>query len=297
MRSGRPGPGADRPADRRAAGRDRVRHRDLRAAAGRQAGRHPGAGREGRSTMLTAAERPLIVAGGGDHQRRRRRPAGRVRRAHRRPGHPDPDGLGHDPRRPPAERRHGRPADVAPLRQRDHARVRLRPRHRQPVGQPAYRRARHLHQGPHLRARRHRADPDRPRVRAGLLGRVRRRCGPQDARRGGPGVEGRRAHPRLRRLGQVVPAAQGDDAAQDALRRRADQAAARLPGDEQGVRPGHPLRLDHRALADPGGPAAPRVQAAALDQRRPGRAARLDPARGARGGHRRPRHHRRGAVR
>ena len=41
MRSGRPGPGAHRPADRRAARRDRVRHRDLRAAAGRQAGRPP----------------------------------------------------------------------------------------------------------------------------------------------------------------------------------------------------------------------------------------------------------------
>ena len=47
MRSGRPGPGADRPADRRADDRDRVRHRHLRAAAGLQAGRHPGPGREG----------------------------------------------------------------------------------------------------------------------------------------------------------------------------------------------------------------------------------------------------------
>jgi glyoxylate carboligase len=37
MRSGRPGPGADRPAVRRADGRDRVRHRHLRAAAGLQA--------------------------------------------------------------------------------------------------------------------------------------------------------------------------------------------------------------------------------------------------------------------
>ena len=47
MRSGRPGPGADRPAVRRADGRDRVRHRHLRAAAGLQAGRHPRADREG----------------------------------------------------------------------------------------------------------------------------------------------------------------------------------------------------------------------------------------------------------
>ena len=39
MRSGRPGPGADRPAVRRADGRDRVRHRHLRAAARLQAAR------------------------------------------------------------------------------------------------------------------------------------------------------------------------------------------------------------------------------------------------------------------
>ena len=40
-------PGADRPALRRAAGRDRLRPRDLPAAAGVQAGRDPGADREG----------------------------------------------------------------------------------------------------------------------------------------------------------------------------------------------------------------------------------------------------------
>ena len=40
-------PGADRPAVRRADGRDRVRHRHLRAAAGLQAGRDPRPGREG----------------------------------------------------------------------------------------------------------------------------------------------------------------------------------------------------------------------------------------------------------
>ena len=47
MRSGRPGPGADRPADRRADGRDRVRPRHLRAAAGLQAEGQPPPGREG----------------------------------------------------------------------------------------------------------------------------------------------------------------------------------------------------------------------------------------------------------
>ena len=44
---GPPGPGADRPAVRRADGRDRVRHRHLRAAAGLQARRHAQADREG----------------------------------------------------------------------------------------------------------------------------------------------------------------------------------------------------------------------------------------------------------
>ena len=38
------GTGADRPADRRADGRDRIRHRDLRAPAGLQAGGHESAG-------------------------------------------------------------------------------------------------------------------------------------------------------------------------------------------------------------------------------------------------------------
>ncbi len=42
------------------------------------------------------------------HQCRCLRPAGRVRRAHRRAGDPDADGLGRDPRRPPADGRHGR---------------------------------------------------------------------------------------------------------------------------------------------------------------------------------------------
>ena len=47
MRSGRPGPGPDRPADRRPADRDRVRPGDVRAAAGLQAGRDPRPDREG----------------------------------------------------------------------------------------------------------------------------------------------------------------------------------------------------------------------------------------------------------
>ena len=91
--------------------------------------------------LLAAVRAPADRRRRRHHQRRRRRPAGRVRRADRRPGHPDPDGLGHHPGRPPADGRHGRPADLAPLRQRHHAGVGLRAGHRQPLGQPAYRRA------------------------------------------------------------------------------------------------------------------------------------------------------------
>jgi tartronate-semialdehyde synthase len=55
--------------------------------------------------------------------------------------------------------------------------IRLRARHRQPLGQPPHRLGRDLHQGPHLRARRHRADADRPRLRARLRHRLRRQGG------------------------------------------------------------------------------------------------------------------------
>src|SRR3569623_1006563 len=72
----------------------------------------------------------------------RERAAAGVRRAHRRARHPDPHGLGHDPRRPPADGRHVRPADQPPLRQRHDARVGLRAGHRQPLGEPPHRLAR-----------------------------------------------------------------------------------------------------------------------------------------------------------
>ena len=57
----------------------------------------------------------------------------------RRAGDSDADVLGRDPRRPSADGRHGRPADVPPLRQRDDARLRLRARRRQPLGEPSHR--------------------------------------------------------------------------------------------------------------------------------------------------------------
>src|SRR5690606_18805430 len=75
-------------------------------------------------------------------------------------------------------------ADVAPLRQREPARVRLRARDRQPVGQPPHRRARHVPGGTHVRPRGHRADADRARVRARLRHRLRRAVRPRAVRRG-----------------------------------------------------------------------------------------------------------------
>ena len=110
--------------------------------------------------MLQAPTRAADRRRRRHHQRRRVRPAGRAGRDPRRAGHPDPDGLGRHPGRPPADGRHGRAADRAPLRQRDDARVGLRARHRQPVGQPAHRRPRHL---PRAAARSSTSTSSRPR--------------------------------------------------------------------------------------------------------------------------------------
>ena len=54
---------------------------------------------------------------------------------------------------------------------------------------------------------------------------------------------------RLVGLGEGMPGAQEDDEAQDAFRPGAAEAAARLRGDEQGVRPRHDLRHHDRASA------------------------------------------------
>ena len=198
-------PGADRPADRRPARRDRVRHRRLRAAGAVQAGHDAQAGREG----ACHAERGRAAADRRrrrHHQRRRVGSADRVRRDHRRSGHPDADGLGHHPRRPSADGRHVRAADLAPLRQRHHARLRLRARHRQSLGQPAYRLGRQIHGRPQVHPHRHRADADRPRLRA--RSRRRLRCGrsAEDAARRRHRMEGGRKAARLVGLGQGVPA-------------------------------------------------------------------------------------------
>ena len=83
-------------------------------------------------------------------------------------------------------------------------------------------------------------------------------------------------------------AAQAHPAAQDALRRGADQAAAGLRGDEPRVRPGHPLRVHDRAVPDRRRPVPARLQGPALDQLRSGRPAGLDDAGRAGRGRRRP---------
>ena len=122
---------------------------------------------------------------------------------------------------------------VAPVRQRDDARVGLRARHRQPVGQPAHRRPRRLPARPHVRARRHRADPDRPGVPARLRDRLRRGGGAGAVRRGRAGAARGRAAARLRRVGRAsAPKRKRTMLRRTPLRQRAGQAAAGVRGDE-----------------------------------------------------------------
>ncbi len=83
------------------------------------------------------------------------------------------------------------------------------------------------------------------------------------------------------RVGEPLRRAQAPHAPQVRLRQRADQAAARVPGDERGVRPRHHLREHHRPLADRRRAVPARVRSAPVDQLRPGRPAGLDDSRGA----------------
>ncbi len=223
---GPPWPGADRPAVRRADGRDRVRHRHLRAPAGLQAGRDAPPGREG--ARHAAGGRQAAHRGGRrHHQRRRERAAGRVRRADRRARHSHADGLGHHSRRPSADGRHVRPADQPSLRQCHHARERFRAGHRQPLGQPPHRLHRRVLQGPQVRARRHRAHADRPRVHARLRHRLGCQGRARAVRAGGARASRRRQAARLRRVVRSLRRAQAPDASQEPLRRDADEADAR----------------------------------------------------------------------
>jgi tartronate-semialdehyde synthase len=71
------------------------------------------------------------------------------------------------------------------------------------------------------------------------------------------------------RLGGRLPGAQADHAAQDPLRQRADEAAARLRGDEPRLRARHLLHQHHWPVADRRRPAPARVHRPQLDQLRP----------------------------
>ena len=194
------------------------------------------------------------------HQRRRRRPARRARRADRRAGRPDADGLGHHPRRPPADGRHGRAADLPPYGNATDARLRLRARHRQPVGQPAHRRARHL---PRAAARSSTSTSSRPRSAASSPPTTASSPTPAPRWSCSSRSPGSAQAARLPDYGVWVEDAQAQahDAAPDPLRRRADQAAAGVRGDEPGVRPRHPLRQHDRPVPDRRRPVPARLQA------------------------------------
>src|SRR5207249_1957487 len=79
-----------------------------------------------------------------------------------------------------------------------------------------------------------------------------------------------------------VPGPQAHNAAQEPFRRHADQAAACLRGDEQGVRARYLLRQRDRPVADRRCTVFGCLRPAQLDQRRTGRSARLDTSRRAR---------------
>ena len=100
--------------------------------------------------------------------------------------------------------------------------------HRQSLGQPAHRIDRDLHQGPHFRARRYRADANRPRLQSRSRHRVRRQSGAGAVRRGCEGMAQGRQAQGAPGVALRVPGPQALDAAQEPFRQRADQAAARL---------------------------------------------------------------------
>ena len=151
-------------------------------------------------------------------------------------------------------------------------------RHRQPLGEPAHRLGRDLYEGQEDRPCRHRADADRPRLRAGSRHRLRCGRGAEDAARRRHRVEDGRKTRRLVGLGEGMCGAQEDHEAQDAFRPGAAEAAARLRGDEQGVRPRHDLRHHDRLEPDRRRAVPACLPSQELDQLRPGRPARLDAA-------------------
>ena len=156
--------------------------------------------------MLNAAERPLIVAGGGIINADASALLVEFAELTGIPVIPTLMGW-------------GTIADDHPLMagmvglQTDLPGIGLRARHRQPLGQPAHRFDRGLHQGPPLRPRGHRADPDRARVRAGLRHRVGCRRGAAALHRGGTRDAGQRRAEGPLRVGGGLRAPQAQHAA------------------------------------------------------------------------------------
>src|SRR5439155_14652830 len=116
--------------------------------------------------MLNASERPLIVAGGGIVNADASSLLVEFAEVTGVPVIPTLMGWGSIPDDHPLMA--GMVGlQTAPLRQCDDAGVGLRARHRQSLGQLAHRFRRRVHAGAQIRARRYRADANRPRVRAG----------------------------------------------------------------------------------------------------------------------------------
>ena len=276
--------GAARPAAGRAAGRDRLRHRDLPSRC-----RSPGpaatrAQAEKALDLLAAAHRPLIVAGGGivnaDDAADLLVQLAEILDV---PVIPTLMGWGTIPDDHRLMAGHGRDPDLPPVRQRHHARRRTSSSASAtagPTGTPAA----WTSTAPAVpsctsTSSRPRSAGSSPPTTASSPTRRPRWSGWSVAR-SAPG----RPAAGLPGVGRAVRRAQADPAPAYRLRRRADQAAAGLPGDEPGVRPRHPLRQHHRPVPDRRRAVPARLPAAALDQRRPGRAARLDRAGRARRG-------------
>ena len=205
MRSGRPGPGADRPADRRA---DWPRSSSTSTPMSRCRSTSRDASRaqvEKALAMLNAAERPLIVAGGGIINADASDLLVEFAEITGVPVIPTLMGWGAIPDDHPlmagmvglqTSHRYGNATLLE---------VRFRAGHRQPLGQPPHRLDRELHQGPEVRACRHRADPDRPRVQPGLRHRLGCQGGARAVRRGGQGMAGRGQAEGPQRLGAGMP--------------------------------------------------------------------------------------------
>ena len=263
--------GAHRPAARRAEGRGhRVRPRHRRPAGLHHARAEPAGHR--RRARAAGGRRAAADPGG-----RRRDPGRGVRGARRAgrgaadPGVPHLHGQGGDPGGPPAVGGDGRHPDHPALRQPDLPGERRRAGHRRALRRPPHRRPRRLPRRPQVHPRRHLAGADRARVPGRPRHRQRREARAAGAGRAGGGALGALA----RDLGGARRAAQGHAGPAHGLRRRADQAAARLPGAQRVLRPGHDLRDGDRPVPDLERTVPDDLQAAPLPVLRAGRPAGL----------------------